>query len=289
VRLDVTEPNPSDDPRLAESAEALRRLVGQAPRPLAVIAGSGLSRMSEALEVERRMPMGDIACLPRPKVSGHTGTLVAGRLAGIPTLLFGGRVHLYEGWSADEVVASVRLAEKLGARILLITNASGGVGPFVEAGDLMLITNQIDLTLRRSAGGGGNASKTDGALSDRSPYDPTLGANMLEAAREAKIILKTGVYVGSLGPTYETRAESTMLRKIGADAVGMSTVLEVAAARRVGIRVVGVSCIANRVPVWGDAAPVAHDEVVERVGAAGERLKRLILRWGERLAHDANG
>lgn len=271
------------DRLVGEAAEAVRRLAGDTPCPLVIIAGSGLTGLVEALSVERRIAPQAVPHLPSPSVPGHHGGIFLGRLGSLGTILFAGRVHLYEGWSAQESVLSVHLAARLGARILLATNATGGVSEHLWPGDLVLLTDQINLTFRYLP-----TDPTQREHRADSPlYDAYLSERMREAARLEKISLKEGVYAGTLGPAYETKAESAMLAQIGADVVGMSTIAELLAARLVGLRAMGISCIANQVPKWGRGHIVTHADVLGRVGSAVERLKRLLVRWAEMVADDA--
>ena len=274
---------------IAEAGEAVRRIAGDVPRPLAIIAGSGLVGLAGALSLEHRIAPDAIPHLPPPSVLGHHGGLLIGRIGPLGTVFFAGRAHLYEGWSPLESVFAVDLAAQLGAKILLATNATGGVSPHLQPGDLMLLTDQINLTFRNLPANSMKQSHSDGIGRLGPFYDSHLGEMMREAARHEKINLKRGIYVGMLGPSYETRAEAAMLGRIGADVVGMSTVAEVTAARLAGLRVVGISCIANVVPKWGLNQAVTHSDVLDRVAGAVEKLKRLIARWAGMLANDANG
>jgi len=275
------------DRQVDEAAEFVRQRVGDIPRPLGIIAGSGLVDLAGALSVEHRIAPGSIPHLPLPSVLGHHGSVLFGRIGLLETTFFAGRVHLYEERSTQESVFSIYLAARLGAKILLATNATGGINPHFRPGDLILLTDQINLTFRNLPMDSLQPKSLARTDSGGPLYDARLCEKMREAARQEKIVLKDGIYVGMLGPSYETRAESAMLRQIGADVVGMSTVGEILAARRAGLRAVGISCVANPVPVWGRVGPVIHDEVLERVGDAIERLRRLIVCWAGMVADDA--
>jgi purine-nucleoside phosphorylase len=310
----VSANTPSDQDRLLdETAEVIRRVGGGVPRPLVVVAGSGQMGLAGALTVEHRLPPDALPHLPRPGVLGHGAGVLLGRVGRLNAIFFLGRVHLYEGWPPHSVTFAVQMASRLGGKFLFINNAAGGINGRFQAGDLMMIRDQINLTFRpllssvtgfpsgpnerkflqvRSTGFSLRSfgqTQAGACTPNPSPlYDARLCGFLREAARLEKIHLKEGVYAGNLGPTYETRSESAMLAALGADAVGMSTVAEVAAARSAGLRVVGVSCIANKVPMWGQSAVVTHGEVIERVSRALERLKRLIVRWSGLVADDAN-
>jgi purine-nucleoside phosphorylase len=269
-----------------QAAEAVRRQIGGAPRPLVIIGGSGLATVAEAIAVDRRIALDVIPHMPRPTVIGHPGTLYVGHIEGLGVLFFAGRSHAYEGRNPLDLTAAVDLASRLGGQILLATNAAGGVNPLFRPGDLMLLTDHIDLQFRPPPPGAGGPGPPPRGGPGGSPYDRHLGDRMREVAGREKIILHEGVYAATLGPSYETKSEAATLRALGADAVGMSTVPEVKAARRGGFRVAAVSCIANRVPVWGQTSVVTHDEVIAAVASAGERLKTLIVRWTEAIAND---
>jgi len=306
--------SPEIDRLLDETADVIRRVAGDAPRPLAVVAGSGQTGLAGAVAVEHRLPAEALPHLPRPGVRGHGSGVLLGRIGPLNAIFFSGRVHLYEDWPPHAVTFAVHLASRLGAKFLFINNASGGVNPRFQPGDLMMIADQVNLTFRPllSSGTGFPSGRDERkSLQVRSTgfsllrsfgqtqaeactpnlrtlYDARLGDLLREAARLEKFLLNEGVYAANLGPAYETRSESAMLAALGADAVGMSTVAEVAAACSVGLRVVGVSCIANMVPTWGQPQVLTHDEVIARVSGASERLKRLIVRWSGLVADDAN-
>ena len=246
--------------RLAEALGDFR------PRVLVTL-GSGLGALADEIEQPLVIPFTD-AGLPGPTVPGHSGRFLAGTLRGMPVLAQQGRVHLYEGVPVDTVVATVRAAAEIGVETFVVTNAAGGLNPDFVPGDLMLITDHLNLT---------GANPLIGLpephfLDMKDAYDPALRARAHEAAEAAGEQLVEGVYGGLVGPTYETPAEVRMLRMLGCDGVGMSTVLEVVAARDLGVRVCGFSLITNVHRPGG--TPTSHQEVVE-VGMTG----------GPRLAH----
>lgn len=268
-------------PRIEAADEDVRARTDMVPA-VALVLGSGLGGFADTLEDKTVVPYGDIRSMPVSKIVGHAGNLVLGRVGGVNAVAMQGRVHLYEGHPAADIVFGVRLMYALGARTLLITNAAGGCGDGFEAGDLMCITDHLNLT-------GTNAllGPNEEALGPRFPdmtqaYDPELGAIAAEVAKAHGFELKRGVYAGLLGPTYETPAEVRMMRTVGADAVGMSTVLEVIAARHMGMRVLGVSCITN-LAAGISPDPLTHDEVTETATRVKGRFEGLLRGVLERL------
>ncbi len=231
-------------PAIDEAAAVIRARLGGRTPSVAIVLGSGLGQFAERLEHAVRIPYADIPHFPAPTVIGHSGELVAGTLGGREVLVQSGRFHMYEGHPASLCALPVRVFARLGAGTLVLTNAAGGIRRSFGSGTVMLIADQINLTFRNGLFGAvlpGEERFPD--MSD--PYDPALRALARDVARRRKIPLAEGVYVGLLGPSYETPAEIRMLERLGADAVGMSTVLEVIAARAAGIRCLGFSAITN--------------------------------------------
>ncbi|MBA3497464.1 MAG: purine-nucleoside phosphorylase [Gemmatimonadales bacterium] len=227
-----------------EAAAYVRARLGSRAPEVAIVLGSGLGQFAERLAHAVRIPYTDIPHFPAPTVMGHSGELVAGTLAGHETLVQSGRFHMYEGHTASLCALPVRVFARLGVRTLVLTNAAGGIRRSFGSGTVMLIADQINLTFRN--GLFGRVLPGEERFPDMSdPYDPALRGIAREVARRRKIPLAEGVYVGLLGPSYETPAEIRMLERLGADAVGMSTVLEVTAARAAGIRCLGFSAITN--------------------------------------------
>lgn len=264
-------PSPS---AIDEAAEAIReRLGGRSPR-VAIVLGSGLGQFAERLEHAVRIPYTDIPHFPAPTVIGHSGELVAGSLAGREVLVQSGRFHMYEGHPASLCALPVRVFARLGVDTLVLTNAAGGIRRSFGSGTVMLIADQINLTFRNGLFGGvlpGEERFPD--MSD--PYDSALRALARDLARRRKIPLAEGVYVGLLGPSYETPAEIRMLERLGADAVGMSTVIEVITARAAGIRCLGFSAITN--PAAGVTPHKLHHlEVMEVAYRIAGELAALI-------------
>jgi purine-nucleoside phosphorylase len=269
------------------SAFVRARLGGRTPR-VGLILGSGLGKFADTLEDAVAIDYAEIPHFPRASVVGHAGRLVCGMRAGVSCLAMQGRVHLYEGHGATHVTFPVRVMIALGARTLVITNAAGGMHPDWEPGTFMLIHDHINLMHDHPLRG-----PNDDGIGPRFPdmtraYDPALRALARRAAERAGVPLQEGVYVASTGPTYETPAEIRMMRAMGADACGMSTVPEVIVASHMGARVLGISCITNKAAgITGE--PLSHDEVThtaERVRARFQSLLESIL---AELAHAPAG
>jgi purine-nucleoside phosphorylase len=264
--------------RVQAAAAAVRAKI-KAPPQVGLILGSGLGAYADKLGSATRIDYKDIPGFPQSHVQGHAGRLVLGENQGVRCVAMQGRVHMYEGHSAETVSFPARVLVALGAKILIITNAAGGLNPAWQPGTLMLIRDHIDM-LRDHALRGPNDERFGPRFPDMTKaYAPELRTLVTEAAAGAKIPLETGVYVAMPGPTYETPAEVKMLQRLGADATGMSTVPEVVVARHMGARVIGVSCITNQAAgITG--AELSHAEVTEtatRVRATFERLLDTIL------------
>ena len=243
------------------AADAVRGRLGVTTPAAAIILGSGLGGLAGEIEGVRRVPFGEVPGFPGATVAGHAGALLAGRLAGREVVALAGRFHLYEGHPAALAAFPVRVMRALGADTLVVSNAAGGVRRTFRAGDLMVIADHINLMWRNPLLG--PLEPGDVRFPDMSdPYDRALRARLHEAAHEAGVALQEGVYAGLLGPAYETPAEVRMLERLGADAVGMSTVPETVVARAIGMRVAGVSCITN-LACGLSMHPLSHDEVLE--------------------------
>jgi purine-nucleoside phosphorylase len=242
---------------------------------VALVLGSGLGDYANSLEDARAIPYAEIPHMPLSGVSGHAGNLVTGRRAGKRVVAMQGRAHLYEGHSPSEVVFGVRLMALLGAETLIVTNAAGGVAQGLEAGDLMAIRDQLNLTGTSSLIGPHDERQGPRFLDMSAAFDPELIEAASGVATGLGFELRRGVYAGLLGPAYETPAEVRMLRTLGADAVGMSTVLEVLAARHMGLRVLGISCISN-LAAGISKAPLSHEEVTETAGRVRPRFEALL-------------
>ncbi len=236
-----------------------------------LVLGSGLGGFVERIAVSETVPFSEIAGLPQSRVAGHAGEFVFGTLGGVPVVAARGRVHLYEGRSAAEVTAHVRWMAERGIRRLVLTNAAGTCNAAFAPGGWMMLSDHLNLTGTSPLLGGPNFFDMSEVYSKR------LRAHFAGTAKAADITLHEGVYAGLLGPQYETPAEVRMLQKLGADAVGMSTVLEAIQARALGLEVTGFSCLTN----WAaglHAAPLAHAEVIETGGRAASSLADLLAR-----------
>jgi purine-nucleoside phosphorylase len=252
---------------IALATEAIRgRLDGRTPT-IGLVLGSGLGYLADQLGAAVRIPYAEIPGFPLPSVVGHAGELVCGTLAGRTVLAQSGRFHAYEGHDASVTARAARVFAELGVRTLLLTNAAGGIRRTFAPGTLMLIADHVNLTMRNPLIGPVLAGET--RFPDMSdPYDRGLRALAHDVARQVGVRLEEGVYAGLLGPTYETPAEVRMLDTLGADAVGMSTVLEVIAARARGLTCLGISTITN-VASGLSAQTLDHADVM----AVAERVK----------------
>lgn len=263
------------------AADAVRERLGVERPAAAIILGSGLGALAGRVADARRVAYAEIPGFHAPSVAGHRGELIGGRLGGREVLLLAGRFHMYEGHSARAAAFPVRVVHALGARTLFVSNAAGGLNRAFAPGDLMMITDHINLQFRNPLTG--RQEPGDARFPDMSaPWSPGLQALLEEAAREDGLALRRGVYAGLLGPTYETLAEVRMLTMLGADAVGMSTVPEVIVAAALGMEAAGVSCITN-LAAGITGAKLDHAEVVEVGARAGERFCALVERWVAKL------
>jgi len=260
---------------LAEAAAAIReRVKGFDPR-VGLILGSGLGSFADQFDSASAIPYGDLPHFPRSSVAGHAGQLVLGRVAEQRVVAMQGRVHFYEGYSPAEVVFPVRVLCALGIGSLVVTNAAGGIRGDLLAGDLMAISDHINLS-----GWNPLVGPNDERLGPRFPdmsaaYDESLTAKLVQSAAACGVNLKKGVYAILSGPSYETPAEIRALRVLGADAVGMSTVPEVLAARHMGVRVVGLSCITNLAAGVGNK-PLTHEDVAGTAARASGAFSLLL-------------
>ena len=268
---------PSFSSRLDELERAVRQVTDREPQ-LGIVLGSGLGSLADHLDDVVAIGFSDLPGWPPATAPGHSGQLLIGKLEGVPVACLKGRLHLYEGNSERLVVEPVLLMGRLGARAVFLSNAAGGVNISYPAGTLMLIADHLNLTGRSPLIG-----PNDDLLGTRFPdltevYSKRLRALVRRAADELSIDLEEGVYAGWTGPTYETPAEIRMLGMLGADAVGMSTVLEAVVAHWAGIEVVGVSLVTN--PGAGlSGNPLAHEEVLEVAVEAGPRFTALVRRF----------
>lgn len=255
------------------------RSVSHAPR-VALVLGSGLSGLASAAEGATAIPYSELEGFPHlGQVAGHSGQLVCGTLSGVDAVFFQGRVHQYQGASALGAAYPARLAAALGCETIIVTNAAGGVSPHLNAGDIVLISDHINLMGTNPLTGWSGPEGGTPFVSMRDAYDPELRAMAYLAASEEGVPLHDGVYAGLLGPSYETPAEVAYLTTAGADIVGMSTVPEVIAARALGLRVLGFSLVTNAAAGEG----LSHAEVLQAGREAADDLTRLMLAILRRL------
>ena len=260
---------------LKEAAEFIRGRLSGKPE-IGLILGSGLGVLADLIEQPLTIPYGEIPHFPVSTVAGHAGELVIGTIAGRPVIMMKGRFHLSEGYEEAQVTFPVRVMKLLGIEKLIVTNAAGGVNRSFQPGDLMMITDHINL-MGRSPLVGPNLDEFGPRFPDMTEaYSRALRKVLKDTADELGIQLQEGVYAAMLGPAYETPAEIRMLQTIGADAVGMSTVPEVIVARHAGIEVLGISCITNMAAGILDQ-PLRHDEVVETAERVKEQFLKLVL------------
>jgi purine-nucleoside phosphorylase len=266
---------------LDEAASFVAGRSAHRPR-VGLVLGSGLGAFADTLEEATAIPYADIPRFPTSTAVGHKGELVLGRAAGVPVAVMAGRVHFYEGYTMAQVVFPVRVLGRLGVRTLILTNAAGGMGDGYRPGDLMVITDHLNLLGTNPLIGPNEPCLGERFFDMTEAYDPGLAEAAERACREVGLRVHRGVYAGLTGPSYETPAEIRMLKALGADAVGMSTVPEVIAARHMGLRVAGVSCITNVAAGLGHAK-LDHREVLE----VGERTRASLIEVLRRLVRDA--
>jgi purine-nucleoside phosphorylase len=268
--------------KLAETVGAVREKVAMRPT-IGVVLGSGLGAFADSLANVVKLSYGELPHLPVSRVPGHSGNLCFGEVAGVPVVCMQGRAHYYEGHSIESVVHGVRTMAELGVERVLITNAAGGIEPSWSAGDLMVVTDHLNLM-----GTSPLIGANDESLGPRFPdmteaYDRILRERLVRVGAAANISLRAGVYAALTGPSYETPAEIRMLRALGAQAVGMSTVPEVIALRHMGVSVAALSCITN-LAAGISAHGLDHKEVEEVARTRREALVTLIGAWIEEVA-----
>lgn len=260
---------------IRDAAEYIRSRSAHSPK-VGLILGSGLGVLADHIEQPVTIAYKDIPYFPQSTVEGHAGELLIGTVHGTPVVLMKGRFHMYEGYGPELTAFPVRVMKELGVSTLLVTNAAGGVNTSYSPGDLMLISDHINLTGKNPLIG-----PNDEELGPRFPdmsqaYSRRLRETARRIAAEKGVPLQEGVYAGLLGPSYETPAEIRMLRTLGADAVGMSTVSEVIVARHAGLEVLGISCISNMASGILDQ-PLSHEEVMETTELVREKFLSLVL------------
>ncbi len=267
--------------QLEEATNLVKSRGGAAPE-VGVVLGSGLGGWAESLGGLAKIPYAEIPHMPMSAVVGHAGNLCIGSSGDVRVACLQGRVHLYEGHAPEKVVFGVRLLARLGCKAVVLTNAAGGIDPTFSPGDLMLITDHLNLTGRNPLVG-----PNDDALGKRFPdmteaYDRELGSLAEQAATEVKVPLRHGIYAAMLGPTYETPAEIAMVRTLGAHAVGMSTVPEVIALRHMNVRAAAISCITN-LAAGLSATKLDHSEVEATAKKTRARFVALVSTWVGRI------
>jgi inosine/guanosine/xanthosine phosphorylase family protein len=259
------------------SVVAFQRLSHLRPT-LAIVLGSGFSSVSDALAVETEVPYAKLPGFPRTSVGGHAGKIIFGKLAGTPVLMLCGRAHYYEGYLMEEVTFPMRALAAFGIRTVLLTNAAGGINRRFRPGDFMVLTDHINF-MGANPLRGAAANDPSRFVDLTHAYDPALNRLLKRAAREAGVTLRSGVYLAVSGPSYETPAEIRAFARLGADAVGMSTVPEAIVARQCGLRVAAVSCITNLAAGRGRRT-LSHAEVLDRAA----RVQRRVTAWLEAFA-----
>lgn len=268
------------------AADFLRlQLKGRPVPPLGLVLGSGLGPLAGEIVDPIAVPYRDVPYFPVSTVEGHAGQLVVGKLDETPVVALQGRFHLYEGYEAHQVVFPIRCLARMGVQAFVITNAAGGVNPDFAPGDLMLIVDHLNLSGRNPLVG-----SHDDQLGPRFPdmqgaYDLRFRALASTAAGQLGLSLREGVYSVLSGPSYETPAEVRMLRGLGADAVGMSTIPEVVACRQLGVRVLGISLISN-MAAGMTATPLTHEEVIRTADRVAQDFARLVRKLVPALSAD---
>ena len=260
--------------KLLKSLECVRKVTDFVPS-IGIILGSGLGGFADSLRQEAVIRYNDIDSFPVSTVSGHEGRFIFGYLEDVPVVCMQGRIHYYEGYSMSDVVMPIRVMKLLGAKAVILTNASGGINKNFKAGDLMLIRDHIS-SFVPSPLIGQNVDELGTRFPDMSSiYDKELSDVIMDTAKELSIDLKEGVYVQTSGPNYESPAEIRMYSTLGADAVGMSTACEAMAGNHAGLRICGISCISN-LAAGISKNPLSHEEVKETADITAPIFKSLL-------------
>jgi purine-nucleoside phosphorylase len=263
--------------QIDEAADAVRSRTSHRPR-VGIILGSGLNDLANSVQNADFIPYSDLPHWTRSTVHGHVGRLVIGQLEGQTVLVMQGRTHFYEGYSMSQVTLPVRVMQRLGLEIMMVTNAAGGVNPDFVPGDVMLITDNLNLVGMTGANPlmGPNIDELGPRFPDMSrAYDLELMSLARKAAKENQITLREGVYCGLSGPSFEGPADLRFLRMAGADSVGMSTVAEVIVARHGGLRVLGLSGISNKANLDGSTV-TTHEEVIEAGKTITPKVEKIV-------------
>lgn len=260
--------------KLQRCYESVRKITDFVPR-VALVLGSGLGDYADSIKVESEIDYKDIEGFPVSTVPGHAGRFIFGYIDEIPVVCMKGRIHYYEGYDVSDVVLPTRIMKMLGAEILFLTNASGGINPEFKAGDFMLIKDHVSIFAPNPLIGQ-NIDELGVRFPDMSEvYDKELSEAVREQAKAAGINLKEGIYIQLTGPSFESPAEIQLLHKLGIDAVGMSTVVEAIAANHMGMRIVGISCVCNLAAGMTENS-LTHEEVQEAANNAAPLFKKLI-------------
>lgn len=268
--------------KLIRCAEAVKERVNFKPE-IALVLGSGLGEYAKNMDIKAEVPYSEIEGFPISTVAGHDGSFLFGYVKKVPVVLMKGRVHFYEGYEMSDVVLPIRIMGLLGAKKLILTNAAGGVNQTFTPGDLMMITDHISAFVK-SPLIGANLDELGVRFPDMSKvYDRELCDIIREISKEQGTNIKEGVYTQFSGPNYETPAEIKMFRTLGSDAVGMSTVCEAIAARHMGLRICGISCITNMAAGILDT-PLDHKEVQEVATKVKDKFENLITEMIVRMA-----
>lgn len=270
------------DDRIDQSVAAIRRAHPNPFPKTALILGSGLGRFGDEMAVDTAIPYGEIGGFPRSTVQGHAGRLLIGRIGPAPLICMQGRMHLYEGHAPQELAIPIRTLKKLGVETLVLTNAAGGIRPQLGAGSIMIIEDHINLSGLNPLAGPNDMQYGPRFFDMSEAYDADLRQALRRAAEAAGIAVQSGVYVQLLGPNFETPAEIRMLARLGADAVGMSTVPECLVARHCGMKVAGLSIITN--PAAGLVEQtLTHHETLAEAEKAGDKVCVLLRHFFETL------
>lgn len=242
-----------------------------------IVLGSGLGSFARKVEQATAIPYSQIPHFPQSTVPGHSGRLMIGTVSGVSVAVMQGRVHAYEGYSSDEVTFPIRALVRMGVSTLVLTNAAGGINPAFRQGQLVLISDHINLTGRNPVAGAHDARFGPRFFDMSDAYSAHFRALAKDAAKDINLDLEEGVYLSVLGPSFETPAEIRAFRTMGADLIGMSTVQETIVARQMGIEVLGISCVTN-LAAGIQATPLSHEEVLETGRAVEARLAELLTR-----------
>ena len=267
--------------KLTRCLEDVRKKTDFEPK-VALVLGSGLGDFADGIKQECVVPYSDIAGFPVSTVPGHAGCFIFGYLGDVKVVCMKGRVHYYEGYPIEDVVLPTRLMRMMGAGYLILTNASGGINPSFKAGDLMMLTDHIS-SFAPNPLIGPNIDELGTRFPDMSHvYDEDVAGVIRECAKELGVDIKEGVYVMTTGPSFESPAEIQMFKKLGADAVGMSTVVEAIAANHMGMKIGGLSCVCN-MAAGIQKTPLTHDEVQAAAAAVAPKFKALVAAVIKRL------